>query len=112
MVGPKSCHPVSLLCIPVRIVERLIYARVKLVIDPLLPQEQAVFRHWKSTRSSRHANAKHLKLAFWLSGSKELRLSMSQQPTTLHGIAAKLLRQAHAQEGHFSLFLSHDHGAH
>ena len=46
---PKSYRPVSLLCVPFQILERLIYARVKTIIDPLLPHEQAGFRHGKST---------------------------------------------------------------
>ncbi|XP_076804489.1 uncharacterized protein LOC143448565 [Clavelina lepadiformis] len=40
---PKSYRPISLLCIPFNILERLIYARVEPIIDPLLPQEQAGF---------------------------------------------------------------------
>ncbi|KAJ8410042.1 hypothetical protein AAFF_G00210830 [Aldrovandia affinis] len=40
---PKSYRPISLLCIPFKILERLIYARVEPIIDPLLPWEQAGF---------------------------------------------------------------------
>ena len=39
----------ALLCVPYKILERLIYARVEPLIDPLLPKEQAGFRHRKST---------------------------------------------------------------
>ena len=46
---PKSYRPVSLLCVPYKILERLIYARVEPLIDPLLPIEQAGFRRGKST---------------------------------------------------------------
>ena len=46
---PKSCRPIPLLCVPIKILERLIYARVHPIIDPLLPQEQAGFRHGRST---------------------------------------------------------------
>ena len=38
---PKSYRPISLLCAPYKILERLIYARVEPLIDPLLPKEQA-----------------------------------------------------------------------
>jgi len=38
---PKSYRPISLLCDPFEILERLIYARVKTITDPLLPQEQS-----------------------------------------------------------------------
>ena len=46
---PKSYRPISLLCVPYKILERLIYARVEPLIDPLLPKEQAGFRRGKST---------------------------------------------------------------
>ena len=46
---PKSYRPISLLCVPYKILERLIYARVESLIDPLLPKEQAGFRRGKST---------------------------------------------------------------
>jgi len=44
-----SYRPVSLLCVRFKILERLIYARIELIIGPLLPQEQAGFRHETST---------------------------------------------------------------
>ena len=44
---PKSYRPISLY-IPYKILERLIYARVEPLIDPLLPKEQAGFRRGKS----------------------------------------------------------------
>ena len=46
---PKSYRPISLLCVLYEILERLIYARVEPLIDPLLPKEQAGFRRRKST---------------------------------------------------------------
>ena len=45
---PKSYRPISLLCVPFKILERLIYARVARIIDPLLPQDHADFRHGRS----------------------------------------------------------------
>jgi len=41
---PKSYRPISLLCVPFKILERLIYAHVDPIINPLLPREQAGFR--------------------------------------------------------------------
>jgi len=35
---PKSYRPISLLCVPFKIVQRLMYARVETITDPLLPQ--------------------------------------------------------------------------
>ena len=49
MGDPKSYRPISLLCVPYKILERLIYARVEPLIDPLLSKEQAGFRRRKST---------------------------------------------------------------
>jgi len=46
---PKCYRPISLLCVPFKILERLIYARVDPIIDPLHPREQAGFRHGRST---------------------------------------------------------------
>ena len=46
---PKSYRPISLLCVPYKILEKLIYARVEPLIDPFLPKEQAGFRRGKST---------------------------------------------------------------
>ena len=46
---PKSYRPISLLCVPFKILERLIYTRVKTIIDSLLPHEQAGFWHGRST---------------------------------------------------------------
>ena len=46
---PKSYRPISLLCVLYKILERLIYARVESLIDPLIPIEQAGFRRRKST---------------------------------------------------------------
>ena len=49
MGDPKSYRPIFLLCVPYKIFERLIYARVKPLIDPLLSKEQAGSRCGKST---------------------------------------------------------------
>jgi len=49
LADPKSYRPISLLCAPFKILERFIYARVEPIIDPLLPQELAAFRHGRST---------------------------------------------------------------
>ena len=48
MGDPKSYRP-NLCCVPYKILERLIYARVEPLIDPLLLKEQAGFRRGKST---------------------------------------------------------------
>ena len=40
---PKSDQPISLLCVPYKILKKLIYACVEPLIDLLLPKEQAGF---------------------------------------------------------------------
>ena len=45
----KSYQPISMFCVAYKIFGRLIYARVKPIINPLLPREQAKFRCQKST---------------------------------------------------------------
>jgi len=45
---PKSYRPISLLCVLFKILERLIYAYVEAITDPLFPQEQAGFRRGRS----------------------------------------------------------------
>ena len=47
--NPKNYCPISLLCISYKILERVIHARVKLIVDPLLPREQVGFRPGRST---------------------------------------------------------------
>ena len=46
---PKTYCPISLLCVPYKILERLIFACIEFIVDPLFPGEQAGFRHGKST---------------------------------------------------------------
>ena len=45
----NSYRPNSLLCFPFKIRERLIHARVELIIDPLFPGKQAGFRRKRLT---------------------------------------------------------------
>ena len=49
MGDPKSYGSISLLCVLYKILERLIYTRVELLVVPLRPKEQAGFRRRKST---------------------------------------------------------------
>ena len=46
---PQTYRPISVLCVPYKILERLIYHSVEPIVDPLLPKEQDGFRHGKST---------------------------------------------------------------
>ena len=49
MEDPKGHHPITLLCVPYKILECLLHARLEPVIDPKLPKEQACFCRGKST---------------------------------------------------------------
>ncbi|KAJ3587576.1 hypothetical protein NHX12_011173 [Muraenolepis orangiensis] len=46
---PKSYRHISLLCVPFKILERMIHSRIEPVVDSQLPREQAGFRHGRST---------------------------------------------------------------
>ncbi|KAJ3589190.1 hypothetical protein NHX12_010037, partial [Muraenolepis orangiensis] len=46
---PKSYRPISLLCVPFKILERMIHSRIEPVVDSQLPKEQAGFRRGRST---------------------------------------------------------------
>ena len=46
---PKSYRPISLLCIPFKLMERLILNRIKHTVEAYLPHEQAGFREGRST---------------------------------------------------------------
>jgi len=63
--GPKSYRPMSLLHVPFKILQRLSYARVELIIDPLLPQEQAGFRNGRSTLDRFTLQTQDIKDSFW-----------------------------------------------
>ena len=45
---PKSNCPISLLCVPFKILKRLIYVRVEKIINPPIPQDQVGNRHGRS----------------------------------------------------------------
>ena len=46
---PQSYRPISLLCTPFKLLERLILQRIDPIVDPKLPKTQAGFRRGKST---------------------------------------------------------------
>ena len=46
---PKSYRPISLLCILFKLMERLIFSRIKHSVEAYLPHEQAEFREDRST---------------------------------------------------------------
>ena len=46
---PENYRPISLLCIPFKLLERLLLAQLEPIIDPRLREEQAGFRRGRST---------------------------------------------------------------
>ena len=85
---PKSYRPISLLCVPFKILERLIYAPVDAISSPLLPREKVGFRHGRSTVDQDTCWHRTPRIAFRLKRRLELCLSTSQQPAALYGTAA------------------------
>ena len=61
---PKSYRPISLLCVPYKILERLIYTRIEPIVDPLLPREQAGFRQGRSTVDQTVPLTQHIEDSF------------------------------------------------
>ena len=60
----KSYRPISLLCVPFKILERLIHSRIEPVIDSQLPPEQAGFHRSRSTVDEVTLLIQHFKDSF------------------------------------------------
>ena len=61
---PKSYRPISLLCVPYKILERLIHTRIEPIFDPLLPRELAGFRQGRSTVNQTVLLTQHIEDSF------------------------------------------------
>ena len=61
---PKSYRPISLLCVPYKILESLIYTRIESIVDLLLPREQAGFRQGRSTVDQTVLLTQHIEDSF------------------------------------------------
>ena len=96
LVGdPKSYRTISLLCVLYKILERLIYACVKPLIDPLLPKEQAGFRREKSTLDQVVLLTQNIEDSFEAkkkSGAVFINLTAAYDIVWHRGITCKLLR--------------------
>ena len=69
MGNPHSYRPISLLCVPFKILQKLTPAGVNSIIDPFLLQEQAGFRHGRSTVDQVTLLTQDVEDSFW--GKKE-----------------------------------------
>ena len=94
--GPKELLTIlSLLCVPYKILERLIYACVEPLIIPLLPKEQAGFRCRKSTLDQVVLLTQNIKDSFEAkkkAGAVFANLTTAYDTVWHHGLTCKLLR--------------------
>ena len=91
---PKGYRLISLLCIPFKNVERLIYARVTPIADPLLPQEQASFRHGRLTVDQVTLLTQEIEERFSEKNAGAVCVDLTAASDTVchHGLVCKLLR--------------------
>ena len=65
LITPQKLKvPASLLCVPFKILDRFIYARVDPIIDPLLNRDQAGFRHGRSALDQVTLLTQHIENSF------------------------------------------------
>ena len=91
---PKGYRPISLLCIPFKLLERLILARITPVIDPQLPKEQAGFRSGGSTTDQVTLLCQDIEDSFQArekAGAVFLDLTAAYDTVWLRGLQLKLL---------------------
>ena len=95
MRDPKSYRPISLLCVPYKIFERHIYARVEPLINSLLPEEQAGFRRGKSTVDQVVLLTQNIEICFEAkkkAGAVFVNLTAAYDTVWHRGLTCKLLR--------------------
>lgn len=91
---PKGYRPISLLCVPYKLLERLILARLTPVIDPQLPKEQAGFRSGRSTTDQVTLLCHDIEESFQAgekAGAVFLDLTAAYDTVWLRGLHMKLL---------------------
>ena len=93
--GPKSYQPISLFCVPYTILEKLIYARIKPLVNPLLPKEQAGFQCRKSIIDQVVLLTQNIKDSFKAkkkAGAVFVDLTAAYDTVWHRGLTCKLLR--------------------
>jgi len=105
--NPKNYHPICLLCVPFKIIERLICARVEPIIDPLAysRRNKQAFQHGKSTVNQVTLPTQDVEDAF--PRRLDLCLLISQQPQLQATAIASW--QAHGPHDHGAGWQSQDH---
>ncbi|KAJ4939496.1 hypothetical protein JOQ06_028944 [Pogonophryne albipinna] len=92
---PKSYRPISLLCVPFKILERMIHSRIEPVVDSQLPREQAGFRCGRSTADQVTLLCQDIEDSFQdneKAGVVYLDLTAAYDTVWLRGLHLKLLR--------------------
>ena len=92
---PKGYRPISLLCVPHKIMERLLHARLDPGIDPKLPKDQASFLRGKSTVDQVTLITQDIEDTFQRGekvGVVLLDLTAAYSTVWLHGLPLKLLQ--------------------
>ena len=92
---PKSYRPISLLCVPYKVLESLLLARLNPVVNPQLPNEQAGFRQGRSTVQQILKLTSDIEKSFELGhkrGVVLVDLSAAYDTVWQQGLALKLLR--------------------
>ena len=93
--NPKSYRPISLLCVPFKLLERLLLARLNPVVDPQLPDEQAGFRHGRCTTHQIVKLTDDIEESFEKgkkAGAVLVDLTAAYDTVWHHGLILKLLR--------------------
>ena len=91
----RSYRPILLLCVPYKILERLIHSRVEQRIDPHLPLEQAGFRRGRSTLEQVTRMSQDIEDCFVdkkKAGAAFIDLTAAYDTVWHRGFACKLLR--------------------
>ena len=91
----KSFRPMFLRCVPFKIMETLIYALIEPIVDPLLPQEQAGFRHGRSTTDQVTLLTQGIENSFSVkkkAGAVFVDLTATYDTVWHRGLTCKLLR--------------------
>ena len=91
----RSYRPISLLCVPYKILEQLIYSRVESIIDPHLPPEQSGFRRGRSTLEQVTRMSQDIEDCFEdkkKAGAVFIDLTAAYDTVWYRGLACKLLQ--------------------
>ena len=91
----RSYRPISLLCVPYKILEQLIHSRVEPIIDPHLPPEQAGSRRGRSTLEQVTRMSQDIEDCFEnknKAGAVFINLTAAYDTVCHRGLSCKLLR--------------------